>query len=66
MPIKNSMLEDRKILLQYNDSYIEGEYEIKDGTSNVKERGEMISWNGMPHLQDFWWSSDEVCSSLQL
>ncbi|GMT17103.1 hypothetical protein PFISCL1PPCAC_8400, partial [Pristionchus fissidentatus] len=43
-----------------NNSYIEGEYTIKDGSLKIRERGEVVSYNGMDRLRRNWWSDEEA------
>ena len=46
--------------LQLNDTYAEGEFTIKDGSMDIRQRGEVIAYNGMPQLRKEWWPGEEV------
>lgn len=78
-------------IFQFNNSYVDGEYTVKDGTMNIRytvvlrvidflpycdygslnyrstkyrnllrERGDLVSFEGMDRLRKSWWSNEEV------
>ncbi|KAF8359424.1 scav-2 [Pristionchus pacificus] len=44
----------------FNNSYVDGEYTVKDGTMNIRERGDLVSFEGMDRLRKSWWSNEEA------
>ncbi|GMR41078.1 hypothetical protein PMAYCL1PPCAC_11273, partial [Pristionchus mayeri] len=44
----------------FNNSYVDGEYTVKDGTMNIRERGDLVSFEGMDRLRKSWWTSEEA------
>ncbi|GMS86510.1 hypothetical protein PENTCL1PPCAC_8685, partial [Pristionchus entomophagus] len=43
---------------QINNTYYGGEYTVKDGTENIRERGEIVTYDGKEQLKDSWWTDE--------